>query len=112
MSRCDALVAAYRRNREMDEHVFERAPYEGKISAEDVLRKTAADRVDEVVEMLLRYLPYHEVRGALYERICHAPLADVIDLTIAYYKHCEHAPSIASVSKRDAHRDARQHERG
>ena len=86
----------------MDGQVFERAPYEGKISAEDVLRKTAADRVDGVVEMLLRCLPYHEVRGALYERICRAPLADVIDLTIAYYKHCEHAPSIASGARPDA----------
>jgi hypothetical protein len=90
----------------MDERVFERMLCEGKITAEDVLRRTAADRVDGVVEILLRHLPYHEVRGALFARLCSAPLTDVVNLTMAYYKHCEHAPSIASASMRDAHLDA------
>lgn len=89
----------------MDDQVFERMLCEGKITAKDVLQKTAAERVDGVMEILLRHVPYHEVRGALYERLCSAPLADVVNLTMAYYKHCEHVPSIANASKRDTHLD-------
>jgi hypothetical protein len=34
------------RRREMDEQVFERMLREGKITAEDILRQTAAEKVD------------------------------------------------------------------
>jgi hypothetical protein len=84
----------------MDERVLECMLREGKVTAGDVLRKTAADRVDGVVAILLRHLPYDEVRRALYERISCAALADFETLRMAYFKHCEHAPSIARASKR------------
>ena len=79
----------------MNDQSLECMLLEGKIRAEDVLRQTSAEEAEGVVEMLLRHLPYHEVRGALYERICTAPLDDVVNLTMAYYKHCEH-PAIPS----------------
>jgi hypothetical protein len=84
----------------MDEQVLERMLCEGKMTAEDVLQKTAADRVDGVMEILLRHLPYDDVRRALYERIRSAPLADFDALRMAYFKHCEHAASIARARKR------------
>jgi hypothetical protein len=102
----DALALLYGREMEMDERALEHMLCEGRITAKDVLRETATDRVDGVVKILLRHLPYGEVRRALYERVCSAPIADVMNLTVAYYKHCEHAPSIASARKRDAHLDA------
>src|SRR5512139_2568441 len=43
--------AARSRRREMDERVFERMLREGKITAEKVLRQTAADNVDGMTEM-------------------------------------------------------------
>ncbi|MGB8433052.1 MAG: hypothetical protein WCE38_02150 [Burkholderiales bacterium] len=72
----------------MDEQTLERMLREGKITAEDALRKTSAEGVDGVTEMLLRHLPYDEVRHALYERFGGAPLADFEILRMAYYKHC------------------------
>jgi hypothetical protein len=72
---------------------------EGKITAADLLRQTAVERVDGTMAMLLRHLPYDEVCRALYERIGSAPLADFDTLRMVYFKHCDHAPSIASASK-------------
>jgi hypothetical protein len=72
----------------MDEQALELMLRDGKITAEDVLRKTTAEGVDGVTEMLLRHLPYDEVRRALYERIGGAPLADFEVLRMAYFKHC------------------------
>jgi hypothetical protein len=72
----------------MDERVFERLLSEGKITAEEILRQTAAERVDGISEMLLRYVPYDEVRRALYERIGGAPLCEFEILRTAYFKHC------------------------
>ena len=72
----------------MDEQVFERMLREGKITAEDVLRQTAADKVDGMTEKLLHHVPYDEVRRALYERIGAAPLAEFEILKMAYFKHC------------------------
>jgi hypothetical protein len=72
----------------MDEQVFGRMLREGKITAEDVLRQTAAENVDGVTEMLLHYVPYDEVRRAFYERIGGAPLDDFEILRVAYFKHC------------------------
>jgi hypothetical protein len=83
----------------MDGEVLEQMLRDGKITAEVVLRATSADRVDGVMEILLRHLPHDEVRTALYERIGGAPLADFEMLRIAYFKHCEHVPPIASASK-------------
>ena len=83
----------------MDGGMLEQMLCEGKITAEDLLRQTAAERVDGMTEMLLRHLPYDEVRRALYERIASAPLADFEILRMAYFNHCELAPSIASASK-------------
>jgi hypothetical protein len=95
--------------RKMDEQVFERLLRvqtfermlrEGKITAEDVLRKTPAERVDGMMQMLLRHLPHDEVRRALYEQIRDAPLADFDTLRMAYFKHFEHAPAISVASRR------------
>jgi hypothetical protein len=72
----------------MDEQVFGRMLREGKITAEDILRQTAADKVDGMMEMLERHVPYDEVRRALYERIGGAPLGDFEILRTAYFKHC------------------------
>jgi hypothetical protein len=72
----------------MDEQVFGRMLREGKITAEDILRQTAADKVDGMMEMLVRHVPYDEVRRALYERIGGAPLGDFEILRTAYFKHC------------------------
>ena len=72
----------------MDEQVFGRMIREGKITANDILRQTAADKVDDMTEKLLQYVPYDEVRRALYERIGGAPLNDFEILKIAYFKHC------------------------
>ena len=72
----------------MNEQVFERMLREGKITAEDILRQTAAEKVDGMTEMLLHHLPYDEVRRALYERIGGAPLSDFEILRVAYFKHC------------------------
>jgi len=83
----------------MDGEVLEQMLREEKITAKDVLRRTSANRVDGVMEILLRHLPYDEVRSALYARIDGAPLADFEMLRMAYFKHCEHVPSIASSSK-------------
>ena len=75
----------------MDEEVFGSMLREGKITAEDILRQTAADKVDGMTEMLLRHVPYDEVRRALYERIGGAPLGDFEILRVAYFKHCSRA---------------------
>ena len=72
----------------MDEQVFERMLREGKITAEDILRQTAAEKVDGMTEMLLLHVPYDEVRRALYERIEGAPLGDFDILRVAYFKYC------------------------
>ena len=72
----------------MDEQLFGRMLREGKITADDILRQTAADKVDGMTEKLLQYVPYDEVRRALYERIGGAPLNDFEILKIAYFKHC------------------------
>ena len=84
----------------MDGEVLEQILRARKISAEDLLRQTVAERVDGAVEILLRHLPYDEVRRALYERIAGAPLADFEILRMAYFKHFEHAKLIASASGR------------
>jgi hypothetical protein len=70
------------------DQVFERMLREGKITAADVLQRIPAARVDGITEMLLRHLPYDEVRRAVYERIKVAPLQDFEVLKIAYFKHC------------------------
>jgi len=70
------------------DQVFERMLREGRITAEDVLRRIPAERVDGITEMLLHHLPYDEVRRALYERISAAPLDDFEILKAAYFKHC------------------------
>jgi len=75
----------------MDEHVFERMLREGKITAEGILRQTAADQVDGMTEMLLHHVPYDEVRRALYARIGGAPLGDFEILRATYFKHCARA---------------------
>jgi hypothetical protein len=72
----------------MDEQVLGRMLREGKITADDILRCTTAERVDGVTELLLRYLPHDEVRCALYERIGGAPLRDFEIVKTAYFKHC------------------------
>jgi hypothetical protein len=72
----------------MNEQVFKRMLSEGKITAEEILRQTAADKVDVISEMLLRYVPYDEVRRALYERIGGAPLGEFEILRTAYFKYC------------------------
>jgi len=72
----------------MDEQVLERMLREGKTTAEDLLRQTAAERVESMTEMLLRHLPRSEVRRALYERIGAAPFADFEILRTTYFKHC------------------------
>jgi hypothetical protein len=72
----------------MDEQAFGRMLREGKISAEVLLRQTAADKVDGMMELLLRHLPHDEVRRALYERIDRAPRGDFEILRTAYFKHC------------------------
>ena len=72
----------------MDEQSSAQLLREGKITAEDLLRQTAAERVDGMTEMLMRHLPCDEVRRALYERIGGAPLADFEILKMAYFKHC------------------------
>ena len=70
------------------DQVFERMLREGKITAGDVLRRIPAERVDGITDVLLRHLPYDEVRRALYERISAAPLNDFEVLKTAYFKHC------------------------
>ena len=72
----------------MDERVFERMLREGKITAEKVLRQTAADNVDGMTEMLLRHVPLDEVRRAIYERISCAPFDDFEILRTVYFKLC------------------------
>jgi hypothetical protein len=72
----------------VDEQVLERMLCEGKITAEEILRFTAAEGVDGMTQMLLRHLPYDQVRRALYERIGGAPLHDFEILKSAYFKHC------------------------
>ncbi len=72
----------------MDERVFGRMLREGKITAEDILRQTAANNVDGMTEMLLHHVPYDEVRRALYERIGGAPPGDFEILRSVYFKHC------------------------
>jgi hypothetical protein len=79
----------------LDGEVLEHMLREGKISAEDLLRQTAAERVDSVVEVLLRHRSYEEVRRALHERIGGAPRADYLYLRKAYFKHCDRVPAIA-----------------
>jgi hypothetical protein len=71
----------------MDEQVLARMLRQGRITAEDLLRQTAAERVESVTEMLLHYLPFNEVRRALYERIAAAPIADFEILRPMYFKH-------------------------
>ena len=83
----------------MDEQSAAQMLREGKITAEDLLRETAAEKVDGITEMLLRYLPRDEVCRALYERISGAPLADFDTLRTAYFIHFERVPSITSASK-------------
>jgi hypothetical protein len=83
----DARIA-HRRATDMDEQAFGRMLREGTISAEAVLRQTAADQVDGMMELLLHHLPYDEVRRALYERIDRAPRGDFEVLRTAYFKHC------------------------
>jgi len=78
----------------MDGVVLEQMLREGKITAEDILRQTAAERVDGEVEILLRHLPYDEVRRAFHERIGGAPRADYVILRAAYFKHCDDPPAI------------------
>jgi hypothetical protein len=84
----------------MGEQVLERMLREGRITALDVLQRTAAQRVGSVAEMLLRFLPHDEVCRALYERIGSAPLADFEILKTAYIKHCDHTPVSESASAR------------
>jgi hypothetical protein len=78
----------------MDEEVLEQLLRARNISAEDLLRQTAAERVDGVVEILMRHLPYDEVRRAFHERIGGAPRAEYMILRAAYFKHCDDPPAI------------------
>jgi hypothetical protein len=54
-----------------------------KITAEDILRQTAAGKVDGMREMLLHHVPCDEVWRAVYERIGGAALDDFEILTMA-----------------------------
>jgi hypothetical protein len=78
----------------MDEEVLEQMLRGGKVSAEDLLRQTAADRVDGAVEILLRHLPYDVVLRALHERVRRASRADYMILRTVYFKCCDRAPAI------------------
>jgi hypothetical protein len=83
----------------MDRRVFERMLREGKITAEDVLRKTVADRVDDAMELLLRHRPYDEVQHALHERLCSATFADFKRLTKTHFKYFGHVPLTAGATR-------------
>lgn len=72
----------------MDEKLVGRMLRDGKITAEEILRQTAAREVDRITEMLLQHVSYEEVRRALYERIGGAPLSDFEILKTAYFRHC------------------------
>jgi hypothetical protein len=78
----------------MDDEVLEQMLREGKISAEDLLRQTAADSVDGAVEILLRHLPHDVVLRALHERVRRASRADYMILRTAYFKYCDRTPAI------------------
>ena len=72
----------------MDEDVLCRTLELGHLTPEDVLRQTAADRVDEVVELLKACRPVDEVCHALFERIGGAPLNEFETLKAVFFKHC------------------------
>ena len=72
----------------MDEKTFGRILRGGGLTPEDVLRHTAASRIDEVMAVLTRHRPGDEVCRALYERIGGAPLQEFETLKAAYFKHC------------------------
>jgi hypothetical protein len=72
----------------MNERAFERMLQGGGLTPEDILRHTAAGRIDEVVAILKRHRPADEVCRALYERIGGAPLQEFETLKVAYFKHC------------------------
>lgn len=72
----------------MDERALQRVLKAGGLTAEEILRQTQADRIDEVMTMLKRHRPAEEVCRALYERIGKAPLEEFELLKAAYFKHC------------------------
>jgi hypothetical protein len=72
----------------MDERALQRVLKAGGLTAEEILRQTPADRIDEVMTMLKRHRPAEEVCRALYERIGKAPLEQFELLKAAYFKHC------------------------
>ncbi len=72
----------------MDDKALRRALESGRLSAEEILQQTAADRIDEVMAILTRCRPADEVCRALYKRIGGAPLEEFETLKAAYFKHC------------------------
>jgi hypothetical protein len=72
----------------MDEKGLRRVLEGGHLTAEDILRQTAADRIDEVLALLKHCRPAEEVCHALYQRIGGAPLDEFETLKAAYFKHC------------------------
>ena len=61
---------------------------------DDILRRTRADRIDEVMTIFKRHRPADEMCRALYERIGKAPLAEFDLLKAAYFKHCARSASV------------------
>jgi hypothetical protein len=72
----------------MDDKALRRALESGRLTVEDILRETPADRIDDTMAALKRYRPPEEVCRALYKRIGKAPLSEFQILKAAYFKHC------------------------
>lgn len=72
----------------MDYKALRRALESGRLTAEDVLQGTAADRIDDAMAVLMHCRPPDEVCRALYKRIGAAPLGEFEVLKAAYFKHC------------------------
>lgn len=72
----------------MDDKVLRRALESGRLTVEDILQETPADRIDDTLAVLKRCRPPDEVCRALYKRIGAAPLGEFEILKAAYFKHC------------------------
>jgi hypothetical protein len=72
----------------MDDKVLRRVLESGRLTVEDILQETPADRIDDAMAVLKRCRPPDEVCRALYKRIGGAPLGDFEILKAAYFKHC------------------------
>ena len=71
----------------MDDKALRHALMRGHLTADDMLRKTATDKVDEIVAQLKTCRPADEVCDALIDRIGEAPLDDFYILRSAFLKH-------------------------